>query len=178
MKEYLELAENILRTGELKENRTGINTLSITGAMLKCDLRDGFPIITTRKQPIKSTLTELEFFIKGITDKKWLQDRKCKFWDDWANPEKVPYGNDEITKEKMRNERDLGEVYGYVWNNWTVGDNIIKIAPINTSHINTHVKYPLFDIISCDANVNDDNIGFIYKNNKGLEYKVLSSGER
>ena len=118
MKQYLDLVKNILDNGELKQNRTGVDTLSITGAMLKFDLRDGFPIITTRKAPIKSTMTELEFFIKGYTDKQWLEDRGCKFWSDWCNPQKVPYGNDEETKIKMREEKDLGPVYGAVWNNF------------------------------------------------------------
>jgi thymidylate synthase len=118
MRQYLDLVQDILDNGTLKSNRTGIDTLSITGAMLKFDLRDGFPLITTRKAPIKSALTELEFFIKGYTDKRWLEERGCKFWSDWCNPQIVPYGTDEETKRKMREEHDLGPVYGKVWNNF------------------------------------------------------------
>lgn len=176
MKSYLELVENVLNNGEIKENRTGINTISTTGAMIKCDLRDGFPIITTRKQPIKSTLTELEFFIKGITDKKWLQDRKCKFWDDWANPEKVPYANDEDTKTKMRNETDLGEVYGYIWNNWEC-NNIIKIQPPDVTNIQKTTIYPLFKLIAPEIK-DDPYIGTVYKNTIGNEYTIISKGNR
>lgn len=131
MKQYLELLEKILTEGERKTNRTGIDTLSITGAQLKFDLREGFPLITTRKAPIKSALTELEFFIKGITDKKWLQDRKCKFWDEWCNPQKVPYGHDEETKQKMKDERDLGEIYSYLWNHWESDRNIVEVHEVD-----------------------------------------------
>ena len=58
---------------------------------------------------------ELEFFIKGLTDKQWLKDRKCHIWDQWCSPDKVPYAHDEETKKKMAEERDLGPIYGFQW---------------------------------------------------------------
>jgi len=59
--------------------------------------------------------TELEFFINGITDKKWLQDKNNHIWDEWAKPQLAPYGHDEASKKKMLEERDLGPIYGFQW---------------------------------------------------------------
>lgn len=116
--QYLNLLRKILNEGELKHNRTGVDTLAIAGAMLEHDFSEGFPLLTTRKLPFKSTKVELEFFIKGLTDKQWLINRGCHYWDFWANPQKVPYGNDDETKKKMAAETDLGLVYGYQWRNF------------------------------------------------------------
>lgn len=115
MKQYLEIVKTILENGELKHNRTGIDTIAIAGAMFEHDMSLGFPLLTTKKMPFKMAATELEFFIKGITDKKWLQERGNHIWDEWASPMKIYYGNDEETKAKMKNERDLGPIYGFQW---------------------------------------------------------------
>jgi thymidylate synthase len=112
---YLSILQNILDNGEWKGNRTGIDALTIPGATITHDMSHGFPLLTCRKLPFKSTRVELEFFIKGLTDKKWLQERGCKYWDEWCSPTKVPYANDEETKRKMREETDLGPVYGAQW---------------------------------------------------------------
>lgn len=118
MKAYNDIVTKILNQGVMKGNRTGVDTLAIAGAMFEHDMALGFPILTTKKMGIKTVCRELEFFIKGITDKKWLEDRKCYIWSDWANPEMVPYGHDEETKAKMKAERDLGAVYGWQWRNF------------------------------------------------------------
>jgi thymidylate synthase len=83
--------------------------------MFEHDMSDGFPLLTSRKLPFKSTKVELEFFIKGLRSKKWLQDRGCHYWDGWCNPQRVPYANDEETKKKMAAEDDLGLIYGTQW---------------------------------------------------------------
>jgi thymidylate synthase len=115
MKAYLDIVQRILTEGERKENRTGVDAITIAGAMFEHDMSKGFPILTTKKVPFKMVRTELEFFIKGLTDKKWLQDRGNTIWDEWANPKKAPYGHDEETKRRMREERDLGPIYGFQW---------------------------------------------------------------
>lgn len=115
MKAYLDIVKNILDNGVMKQNRTGIKTLAVAGAMFKHDMSEGFPLLTTKKMPFKCIASELEFFIKGITDKKWLQERRNFIWNEWANPEKAPYGHDEESKKKMMEERDLGPVYGFQW---------------------------------------------------------------
>ncbi len=115
MKAYLDIVRKILETGERKENRTGVDAISIAGAMFEHDMALGFPLLTTKKMPFKIIATELEFFIKGLTDKEWLKEKKCHIWDEWASPKKVPYGHDEETKTKMAAERDLGPIYGFQW---------------------------------------------------------------
>ena len=115
MKAYLDIVQKILSEGVIKKNRTGTDALAIAGAMIEHDMSKGFPLLTTKKVGFKSVATELEFFIKGITDKKWLQERNNHIWDEWANPQKAPYAHDIESKQRMLNERDLGAVYGFQW---------------------------------------------------------------
>jgi thymidylate synthase len=136
MKSYLNILENILVNGKWKNNRTGIDTKSITGSMFEHDMSTGFPLLTSKFVSLKTVAVELEGFIKGITSKKWFQDRKCHIWDDWCNPQVVPYGNDEATKAKMKAEDDLGLIYGSQWRDFrdpdmhTKGDGIDQLKTI------------------------------------------------
>ncbi len=118
MKQYLDILKKIVDEGVWKQNRTGIKTKSITGAMFEHKMSEGFPALTTKKLAFKTMTVELEGFIKGITSKKWYQERGCHIWDSWCNPLKVPYGNDEETKAKMKAEDDLGNIYGKQWREW------------------------------------------------------------
>jgi thymidylate synthase len=115
MKAYLDIVRKILDTGFRKENRTGVDALTAAGAMFEHDMAAGFPLLTTKKIPFRLVASELEFFIKGITDKEWLRGNNNHIWDEWCSPQKVPYGNDEDTKARMMAERDLGPVYGWQW---------------------------------------------------------------
>ena len=115
MQSYLNIVKTILEKGEQKDDRTGTGTLAIAGAMFEHDMAAGFPLLTTKKMPFKVITSELEFFIKGLTDKEWLKERNCHIWDEWCNPKKVPYAHDEETKQKMAEERDLGPIYGFQW---------------------------------------------------------------
>lgn len=130
MKQYLDLLDRVLTNGKVKHNRTGIDTISTTGQMLQFDMSTGkFPLLTTKKMGLKNICAELEMFIKGNTSKKFLQDRNCHIWDEWCNPEKVPYGHDDETKRKMAAEDDLGFIYGYQWVNFnSQGCNQLKKA--------------------------------------------------
>ena len=136
MKAYLDILQNCLENGTLSDNRTGIKTIRIPwGATFEHNMENGFPLITTKKMGLKNISTELEFFIKGYTDKKWLQDRNCHIWDEWANKDaweltyrynlaafKVLHGKEptkeqetEIRNKTMNEERDLGPIYGWQW---------------------------------------------------------------
>lgn len=122
-KQYLELLENVLKKGTVKKNRTGTSAITYIPTMVQHDMSEGFPLITTKKMGVKSISAELEFFIKGLTDKQWLKDRKCYIWNEWCNPSKVPpILTDAETKEFQLNENDLGKVYGYQWRNFNSED--------------------------------------------------------
>ena len=139
MKAYLDILQNCLENGTLSDNRTGIKTIRIPwGATFEHDMAKGFPLITTKKMGLKNISTELEFFIKGYTDKKWLQDRKCYIWDEWSNTTSweslyaktesaLLQSSDNLSNnfnmdvmEEVKNAiikgtRDLGPIYGWQW---------------------------------------------------------------
>lgn len=129
MKQYLDLLNKVLTKGKRKTNRTGIDTISISGAMLEFDMSTGkFPLLTTKKMGLKTIFSELEMFIKGITSKKFLQDRNSHIWDAWCNPQKVPYSTDPEQQKLMEKEDDLGPIYGFNGNYWDAGqDNYIPV---------------------------------------------------
>jgi thymidylate synthase len=104
--QYQNLVKEILKAPK-KENRTGISTYAIACRSIKHDMADGFPLLTTKKMGMKTIAAELECFIKGISSKKEFHDRNCRIWDEWCNPQKVPYGNDEESKARMYTEDDL-----------------------------------------------------------------------
>ena len=118
MQSYYTIVKKILDEGTKKEDRTGTGTIAIAGAMFEHDMKDGFPLLTMKKVPFRNIKSELEFFIKGITDKEWLKERKNPIWNQWANPKKAPYGHDEASQQKMAEERDLGPIYGFQWRNF------------------------------------------------------------
>ena len=115
MKAYLDIIKRILEQGVEKEDRTGTGTIAIAGAMFEHDMQDGFPLLTTKSVPFRLVASELEFFIKGVSDKQWLIERDNHIWDEWCSPEIIPYAHDEETKKKMMAERDLGPIYGWQW---------------------------------------------------------------
>lgn len=118
MKKYLDIVNKILKNGEKKDNRTGIKTIALPGMMFEHDMVEGFPLITTKNVPFRLIASELEFFLQGITDKKWLQDRNNHIWDEWCSPDKVEYAHSPETMKKMADERDLGPIYGWQWRNF------------------------------------------------------------
>ena len=118
MKAYLDIVKKIIDHGVRKQNRTGIDALAVAGAMFEHDMAEGFPLLTTKKVPFRLVASELEFFIRGITDKEWLREKNNHIWDEWCSPDAVPYGNDEKTQALMMAERELGPIYGWQWRNF------------------------------------------------------------
>jgi thymidylate synthase len=148
--EYSRLLNLILEQGQWKGNRTGVDCLTIAGFMFQHDMAEGFPLLTSRKLPFKSTKVELEFFIKGLRSKKWLQDRGCHYWDGWCNPAIIPYANDEETKKKMAVEDDLGLIYGTQWRAFGDPNSSNKIDQL-TNIVHTLKKNPSDRRMICSA---------------------------
>jgi len=101
MKQYLSLVKEVLENGELKEDRTGTGTISLFGMQRKYDLREGFPLLTTKKVLFKAVLRELLWFLKGSTNINDGLTEYTPIWDAWADE-----------------DGELGPVYGKQWRRW------------------------------------------------------------
>lgn len=113
MKQYIDLLKTILETGTLQENRTGIRTISIPGAMMRFDMQEGFPAITTRKLAFKTAMSEMVGFIRAYKSATDFRELGCKVWDQNANE------NAQWLANPFRSGvDDLGEVYGVQWRQW------------------------------------------------------------
>ena len=110
-KQYLDLVEDILNNGIEAPCRTGNKVLVTLNKSLTWDLKNGFPLLTFRQIPFKGVKGEVSCFLEGVTDKRIYRKRGCNYWNEWCNPKKVPYSD----KEGMKQENDLGNIYGFSW---------------------------------------------------------------
>ncbi|MBW1754553.1 MAG: thymidylate synthase [Deltaproteobacteria bacterium] len=110
MRAYLDLLRKVLDDGVQREDRTGTGTRSLFGYQLRVDLREGFPLVTTKKVHLKSIIHELLWFVRGETHVTQLQEVGVSIWDEWATAEQ--------TARFGRKEGDLGPVYGHQWRNF------------------------------------------------------------
>ncbi len=135
MKSYLNLVKETLEQGVTEQTRTGVKALSIFGKSIEHDLnKNNFPLLTTKFVSLRLIASELEFFIKGITDKRWLQARNNHIWDDWANPAII---NKKYSFEKKDWENTLNDLYK---------EYLIDKAIIDTPRLQTLFSglYPYF----------------------------------
>lgn len=129
MRQYLDLLDHVIKTGTKKTDRTGTGTISVFGYQMRFNLKEGFPLLTTKKLHLKSIIHELLWFISGDTNTRYLNDNGVKIWSEWADKD----GN-------------LGPVYGCQWRSWPAGGgkkidqllnviSAIKKSPDSRRHI-------------------------------------------
>ena len=163
MQQYHDLMRHILDQGTLKENRTGINTISVFGYQMRFNLQEGFPLVTTKKGHLKSIIHELLWFIAGDTNIRYLVQNGVNIWNEWpfqnylnekGLSEKLPKYSDAwkaelqsfkeqiIANESFAKEwGELGPVYGRQWRNFEGIDQMaqliedIKRNPNSRRHI-------------------------------------------
>ncbi len=116
--QYLALLAEVMAAGARRGDRTGTGTLSVFGRQMRFDLAAGFPLLTTKTVHFKSVVLELIWFLAGHTNVRWLQERGCAIWDEWADE-----------------EGELGPVYGKQWRSWAApgGHTIDQIARVVAS---------------------------------------------
>ena len=158
-KDYQSLLKDILENGVEKEDRTGTGTISVFGRQIRHNMKDGFPLLTTKKMAIKSIMTELKWFLKGDTNIKYLVDNNCNVWNGDAYKKYTTElgnhyinGGDIFTESQFIDEiktddnfaeewGDLGPIYGKQWREWK------QFIPYNVTKENCQVAVKVTDQI-------------------------------
>jgi len=172
---YQELLRTILDFGKDKKDRTGTGTKSIFGYTIRWDMTQGFPLLTTKRMPMKTIATELKWFLKGDTNIKFLHDNNCHIWDgDY--------------KKSGRTDGELGPIYGKQWRDWNGEDQIknlineLKIDPdsrrlmVSAWNVNELDKMTLppchygFQMYTTELTLEERQLEFCYRLGKDVSY--------
>lgn len=177
MKQYLDILKHVLENGKekspVRRNANGVwepvdggvKTLACPNVLFSHDMSEGFPLLTTKKMGIKSIASELEFFIKGLSDKRWLQERNNHIWDSWCSPMQF-HESIKDKKEWQRLNPDLGSIYSVQWRNFNGEYTPIPFAYANFDKTLDHY----YD--HCN-----DFVGTSYESNKYGRFIVKEEGE-
>jgi thymidylate synthase len=158
-KQYTDLLQDILDNGVVKQDRTGTGTISVFGRQIRHDMKDGFPLLTTKKMPWKVIVTELLWFLRGDTNIKYLVDNGCNIWNgdayknyekEWAKenpPFAGQYNEPWLTQEEFINKiktdddfakdfGELGPIYGKQWRKWNgIDDSEMRMTTYGIDQI-------------------------------------------
>ena len=156
--QYRRLLETVLEYGKVKSDRTGTGTKSIFGYTIRHSMKNGFPLLTTKRMAVKTMMTELKWFLKGDTNIKYLVDNNCNIWNgdaykNYRNKfEPAPYQFTPDTMEEFINKiktddvfakkwGELGPIYGKQWRQWK------QFIPYNVTKENCQVAVKVTDQI-------------------------------
>nr|QPI16210.1 MAG: thymidylate synthase [Virus NIOZ-UU157] len=173
--QYKDLLQTILTYGKEKKDRTGTGTKSTFGYTIRWDMTQGFPLLTTKRMPMKTIATELKWFLKGDTNIKYLHDNNCHIWDgDY--------------KKSGRTDGELGPIYGKQWRDWNGEDQIknlineLKIDPdsrrlmVSAWNVNELDKMTLppchygFQMYTTELTLEERQLEFCYRLGKDVSY--------
>jgi thymidylate synthase len=181
--QYFHLLEDILEQGVKKTDRTGTGTISLFGRQIRHNMKDGFPLLTTKKMAFKTMVTELLWFLRGDTNIKYLVDNNCHIWDGDAYKRYTTYIHDVVQgenqiygdwygKEEFINKiktddefakkwGDLGKIYGSQWRSW----GRKNITNYDLKNIKSSDQYKIIEAVKNGEDVTKYGVEVTYKNN-------------
>ena len=172
MKNYLDLLQDIIDNGVVRENRTSINTKAVFGRMLRWDLAQGFPIQTIRRVPLRIAFEETMFFLRGETQTKLLEAKNINIW-------KGNTSREFLDKRGLNHlpEGDMGKGYGYEWRKWEYLGNtwmstveLVKQSTVIGNNSPFFINIPLESI---DDTIIDDMVGKIMSTKSSGDILIL-----
>ena len=155
-KQYTDLLQDILHNGQAKGDRTGTGTISVFGRQIRHDMKDGFPLLTTKKMPFKTIVTELLWFLRGDTNIKYLVDNNCHIWNgdcykNFCNSHTEIFVTQEEFIERIKDDNEfakkwgnLGKIYGAQWRGWNGVDKEAFFNSDNLDERNRDARHGMF----------------------------------